>query len=108
MGFMDKFSDDAATTRPTLTVTFDPEDAKRVNDAAFALKTKGCKSRGDFARKALLQAVDEVEQGFGGREAVIAAANSVDPEGTRHQRKTRASNGEQQTMPETPKGKPKK
>jgi hypothetical protein len=111
MGIMDQFKKEEVETKPTVTVSFDPTDAVRVNDACAAMKSHGCKSRGDFCRQAILQAVEEVERGFGGAAKVIEAANKADPEGKRHERKTRDSKAQPQnsttTLPETPKAKQK-
>ncbi len=88
MGILDKFDRDEIS-KPTVTVSFDPEDQERVTNAAYALKTKGCKNRGDFARTAIMEAVKEVEQAMGGADKVKAAADKADPTGERHKRKTR-------------------
>jgi len=88
MGIMDSFTTDSAV-KPTVTVSLETEDSKRVIDAALALKDKGCKNRGEFCRAAIMTAVVEVETQMGGKDKVTAVAAKHDPDGTRYDKRTR-------------------
>ena len=86
MGKLDDLMSGRQDESVPMSTSFTTSEAERVNDACIAI---GAKSRSDFLNACVLDGVEKIETKMGGRDKLSAAADKVDPEGTRHERRTR-------------------